>query len=648
MNEVNNTLLKLFSVTSVITLIIAVVSIGLFYKTFAVNLLEEQSAETNTLLSKIIYNSIHIGIETKLGVKNLFNDESIKFISSQKNHPFLTSVIQDSIEQTPVVKVKIYNPKLKTIYSTIQENIGKTIDNINIQKVIETGESYTDINHYEKFVLDGKTLNNVTLLTTYIPMTIAHEMTDSDIKEYGLFGIYVDVTKRYQSIVSSQWSFVSVITIILLIIYSTLYFEVRKINFITNKKQQNLDEELRKAEKTNLVLGKNFAKVATKRDRAVKENEAKSQFLANMSHELRTPLNAIIGYSEMISDDMDDGETSKIKEDSHRINSAGKHLLIIINDILDISKIEAGKMELNIEEFNVDDMIDEIIATSKPLADKNNNKLIVVLNTTVKTIKSDLTRTRQILLNLISNAIKFTLDGDIFITINDSELDGQKSVEFIVQDTGVGLDDKYIKEIFSPFNQADLSMSKKYEGTGLGLTISKLFCELMNGDISVSSTIGQGATFLVNIPVVVNPSKNDLVLNETSNKHGEYCANVVIVDHDPQAKKILTNYLCDMKFYVISASTGLDAVRVAQNNNVDIIILDVQYSGMDDWLVLKNLKHNNKTRNIRIIVTASKDELELTKSFGADAYILKPFDKEIVEETLCNIVGGSDSVVSIQ
>ncbi len=648
MNDVNNTLLKLFSLTSVVTLIIAVVSIGLFYKTFAVNLLEEQSAETNAVLSKIIYNSIHIGIETKLGVKNLFNKESIEFISSKKNHPFLTSIIQDSIEQTPVVKVKIYNPKLKTIYSTIQENIGKTIDNINIKKVIETGESYTDINHYEKFILDGETLNNVTLLTTYIPMTIAHEVADLNNKEYGLFGIYVDVTERYESIVSSQWGFVTVITIVLLIIYSTLYFEVRKINFMTNQKQKNLDDELRKAEKTNLVLGKNFAKVATKRDRAVKENEAKSQFLANMSHELRTPLNAIIGYSEMISDDMDDGETSKIKEDSQRINNAGKHLLIIINDILDISKIEAGKMELNIEEFDVDDMIDEIIATSKPLASKNNNKLIVVSNKTVKTIKSDLTRTRQILLNLISNAIKFTNDGDIFITINDSELDGQKSVEFIVQDTGVGLEDKYIKEIFSPFNQADLSASKKYEGTGLGLTISKLFCELMNGDISVSSTVGQGATFSVNIPVIVNSSKDELTVNDSFTKQGEYCANVVIVDRDPQTKKILMNYLYDLKFYVISASTGLDALRVAQNNNVDIIILDVQYSGIDDWLVLKTLKHNYKTRNIRIIVTASKDELELTKSLGADAYILKPFDKELVEETLCNIVGGSDTVVSVQ
>ncbi|VAW98592.1 hypothetical protein MNBD_GAMMA22-1574 [hydrothermal vent metagenome] len=648
MNQVNNTLLKLFSVTSVVTLIIAVVSIGLFYKTFAVNLLEEQSAKTNAVLSKIIYNSIHIGIETKLGVKYLFDDESIEFISSQKNHPFLKSIIQDSIEQTPVVKVKIYNPKLKTIFSTIKENIGKTIDDVNIRKVIETGESYTDINHYEKFLLDGNTLNNVTLLTTYIPMTIAHEMEGSESKEYGLFGIYVDVTKRYESIVSSQWGFVSVITVVLLIIYSTLYFEVRKINKTTNQKQKNLDDELRKAEKTNLVLGKNFAKVATKRDRAVKENEAKSQFLANMSHELRTPLNAIIGYSEMISDDMDDGDTSKVKEDSKRINSAGKHLLIIINDILDISKIEAGKMELNIEDFNVDDMINEIIATSKPLADKNNNKLIVVSNKTTVSITSDLTRTRQILLNLISNAIKFTKDGDIFITINDSKLDGRDSVEFVVQDTGVGLDDKYIKEIFSPFNQADLSSSKKYEGTGLGLTISKLFCELMNGDISVSSTLGQGATFTVNIPVLVSSSKYELAENDNVTKHREYCANVVIVDSDPSAKKLLTSYLCDLKFYVIFASTALDCVRVAQNNNVDIIILDVQSSGMDDWLLLKNLKNNIKTRNIRIIVTASKNELELTKSLGADAYIVKPFNKEIVEETVCNIVGGSDSVVSIQ
>ena len=222
MNQVNNKLLKLFSLTSVITLIIAVIAIGWFYKTFALKLLEEQSAETNLVLSKTIFNSIHLGIESKLGVSNLFNDQATQFMTDQKNHPFLTTIIHDSIEQTPIVKVKIYNSKLKTIYSTIQENIGKTIDDVNIKKVIKSGESSTDINHYNELVLDGRTLKNVSILTTYIPMLITHEMTSASENEYGLFGIYVDVTKRYESIINSQWSFVSVITIVLMIIYSTL------------------------------------------------------------------------------------------------------------------------------------------------------------------------------------------------------------------------------------------------------------------------------------------------------------------------------------------------------------------------------------------------------------------------------------------
>jgi len=643
-NQVNYNLLKLFSFTSVVTLIIAVTAIGWFYKTFAISLLEEQSAETNIILSKAVLNSIHIGIETKLGVSNLFHNESVQFITDQKNHPFLTTIIHDSIEQTPVVKIKIFNSKLKTIYSTVNENIDKIMDDRIIKKVINTGESITEMRHYNEFSLENSLLQDVTLLTTYIPMKIPHEVTSSSSEEYGLFGIYVDVTKRYQSIVNSQWSFVSVITIVLLIIYSTLYFEVRRINILIIKKQHELDNELRKAEKTNLVLGKNFAKVATKRDRAVKENEAKSQFLANISHELRTPLNAIIGYSEMISDDVADGVTDRIKEDSDRINSAGKHLLIIINDILDISKIEAGKMDLNIEEFNINNMVSEIVATSKPLSNKNGNTLIIKFNNKIETIYSDLTRTRQILLNLISNAIKFTKDGEIIISVNDSTINEQESIEFVVQDAGIGLDEKYISKIFSPFNQADLSSSKKYEGTGLGLTISKLFCELMNGTISVKSKLGQGSRFLVNIPVCVEDKKKNTLLTESTAKHNEYCASVLIIDNDPDARKTLTSYLTDLKFYVITASTGLGGLRVAQNNNIDIIVLDVQLLGLDAWSILSTLKNDNKTKNIQVVLSSS-DEFNLDETSGASAYLTKPFNKEMVEEILCNIVGGSDTVV---
>ncbi len=624
----------------------AVVIIGWFYKSFALNLLEEQSTDTNVLLSKTIHNSLHIGIETKLGVNHLFSDDSLNFISNKKNHPFLTSLIHDSIEQTSIVKVKIFNPKLIIIYSTIQDNIGKTMDELSIREVIKTGKNYTEIKHYEKFNIEGKTLKNITLLTTYIPMNIPHEMTSVALDEYGLFGIYVDVTDRYDSIISSQWEFISVITIVFFILYSTLYFEVRKINRITTEKQINLDDELRKAEKTNLVLGKNFAKVATKRDRAVKENEAKSQFLANISHELRTPLNAIIGYSEMISDDIDDGIIDRVKEDSGRINSAGKHLLIIINDILDISKIEAGKMELNIEEFNVNDMVSEIVATSKPLADKNNNKLNLISNNITRKINSDLTRTRQILLNLISNAIKFTKDGTISITVNDSIINGIDAIEFVVEDTGIGLDEININKIFKPFDQADLSSSKKYEGTGLGLTISKLFCEIMNGTISVKSSLGKGSIFSVRIPVQVDNKKSSTELDDSSTKQGEYCAKVLVVDDDPIAREALTTYLTELNFYVITASSGLDGLRVAQNDNIDIIILDVMLPGMDGWTVLRTLKNDNATKNIQVVLSSQIDEHDITNSIGADAYLIKPFNKELIEETLCNLVGGSDSAVS--
>ncbi|MFV2059756.1 MAG: hybrid sensor histidine kinase/response regulator [Gammaproteobacteria bacterium] len=646
MNTGKSNLLKLFFITSICTFIIAAIVISWFYKNFAVNLLEEQSTDTNVVLSKTIHNSLHIGIETKLGVSNLFSNDSLKFITDQKNHPFLTTIIHDSIEETPIVKVKMFNPKLKVIYSTVKENIGKTMDEKNIREVIKTGKNYTEINYYDEFNTGGQILKNKTLLTTYIPMKIPHEMTSLQIDEYGLFGIYVDVTEQYHSIIRSQWKFVGVISIVFIILYSVVFFEIRRINQITEEKQINLDNELRKAEKTNLVLGKNFAKVATKRDRAVKENEAKSQFLANVSHELRTPLNAIIGYSEMISDDMDDGVIDRVKEDSCRINSAGKHLLIIINDILDISKIEAGKMELSIETFNVNDMISELVATSKPLADKNNNKLQLTSNNLTRKINSDLTRTRQILLNLISNAIKFTKDGIVSITVNDTILNGEKAVEFIVKDTGIGLDEIYINKIFRPFDQADLSSAKKYEGTGLGLTISKLFCELLNGNISVTSKLGQGSTFSVIIPVEVIGKTSNTEISDSRTQQKEYCAKVLVVDDNPDARKIVTAILTDLNFYVITASSGLDGLRVAQNDNIDIIILDVLLSGLDGWTLFRTLKNDATTKNIKVVLSSMVNEHEITKSVGADAYLTKPFNKELVEETMCNLVGGNDSAVS--
>jgi two-component system, sensor histidine kinase and response regulator len=228
---------------------------------------------------------------------------------------------------------------------------------------------------------------------------------------------------------------------------------------------------------------------------------AKSDFLASMSHELRTPLNAIILYSELLQEEAaDHGQQGSIT-DLQKIQSAGKHLLELINDILDLSKIEAGKMSLSIETFDIRTMLDELLDTAAPLVQKNNNRLNVYCEDTLGTMDSDLTKTRQILLNLLSNAGKFTRDGAITLDVSHSAVAGRPCVEFAVTDTGVGMTQAQTEKIFEPFTQADVTTTRKYGGTGLGLALVSRFCQLLGGSVAVQSAPGEGARFVVRLPL---------------------------------------------------------------------------------------------------------------------------------------------------
>ena len=228
---------------------------------------------------------------------------------------------------------------------------------------------------------------------------------------------------------------------------------------------------------------------------------AKSDFLASMSHELRTPLNAIILYSELLQEEaVDHGQPGSIT-DLQKIQSAGKHLLELINDILDLSKIEAGKMSLCIETFDIRTMLDELLDTAAPLVQKNNNRLNVHCEDTLGTMDSDLTKTRQILLNLLSNAGKFTRDGAIALDVRHSAMAGRPCVEFAVTDTGVGMTQAQTEKIFEPFTQADVTTTRKYGGTGLGLALVSRFCQLLGGSVTVQSAPVEGARFVVRLPL---------------------------------------------------------------------------------------------------------------------------------------------------
>ena len=234
-------------------------------------------------------------------------------------------------------------------------------------------------------------------------------------------------------------------------------------------------------------------------------NQAKSAFLANMSHELRTPLNAIIGYSELIREVSLELNHSEFAQDAENIQVAGKHLLSLINNVLDLSKIEAGKMDVHMEKIDVKNLLDELESTISPLLDQNNNQLIVEIEGSVDKITSDITKLRQILINLTSNANKFTNNGEITINVWRSEEQGSTWCNFRIQDTGIGMTPDQLSKLFKPFSQAEDSTARDYGGTGLGLTISKHFCHILGGDIRVESEPGKGSIFTISLPKLTTP-----------------------------------------------------------------------------------------------------------------------------------------------
>jgi PAS domain S-box-containing protein len=391
------------------------------------------------------------------------------------------------------------------------------------------------------------------------------------------------------------------------------------------------------------------ADLSREKEAAEAANKAKSNFLANMSHELRTPLNAIIGYSEMLQEMASDDGNDQYLGDLKKIHSAGQHLLELINDVLDISKIEAGKMDLYIESFSLDQTIEEVQAVVDPLAKKNSNQLVIEKPPELGFIRADATKVRQCLLNLLSNACKFTSNG----TVRLYALRDEGWITFEVSDTGIGMTKEQMAKLFRAFQQADSSTTRKFGGTGLGLAISRRFCQIMNGDITVRSEPGQGTTFTMRIPVEVvqqpieGQGKPEQEPQRLSESLPASAAVVLVIDDDPLVADLLRRTLVKDGYRVEYAENGEKGLQLARQLRPDAITLDVMMPGMDGWQVMTHLKSDPELADIPVILLSIVNDRKTGFALGATEYLTKPLDRERLTTVLARISTGRGSRLAL-
>jgi signal transduction histidine kinase/CheY-like chemotaxis protein len=379
--------------------------------------------------------------------------------------------------------------------------------------------------------------------------------------------------------------------------------------------------------------------LAAARDAALEANQAKSAFLASMSHELRTPLNAIIGYSEMMQEEAEDSGNTDLIPDLQTINRSGRYLLTVINGVLDLAKIESGKMDVFVEDFDLAELIRGVEGTIKPLIRQNSNTLDTGSLEGLGRMHSDLTKVRQVLFNLLSNASKFTTEGTIELEVARETLAGSDWVLFAVSDSGIGMTPLQLERVFEEFSQADASTTRKYGGTGLGLSIAKRFCEKLGGSISAISEAGRGSCFEFRLPaeapqvLAPHPSHTDaatvpaIAVVEPIGRNESH-PTVLVVDDDSAAVDLTTRFLVREGFEVITASSGEAALHLARECHPDLITLDIAMPHMDGWEVLRELKADAATSAIPVFVLTMLEQQNLGFSLGAEEYLIKPIDWE--------------------
>ncbi|MCG6969724.1 MAG: HAMP domain-containing histidine kinase [Gammaproteobacteria bacterium] len=482
----------LFLVGLPLTIVIIVLLTWMF-RIVAFNDIQKVSEKSNIILSRamanVLWPQIH-GLVASLNAEStpehtpidLQNNMVMDMIALMMDEP-----LAELVTGTNVLKVKLFDLDGLTLFSTESHQAGVRHDeNYGGIANARRGEVTAHIRFHKQFPsFSGVTLRNRYVLSSYMPLRNTSNQNIEAVIE-----IYTDITDVYDQIHVSQYKFALVLSCVFVVMGFVLFFTLR---YLERTIQNNIE----------LVVARDSEKDA---------NKAKSRFLANMSHELRTPLNAIIGYSELLAEDCDTEGNHAAAKDLSKIRTAARHLLNLISEILDLSKIEAGQMGLFVENVSIGKLLDEVVSVLNPLIVERNNILKMECGNPREKIKTDVVKLRQILFNLLSNASKFTENGTIIISIESQH--GWLTIN--ISDTGIGMSQGQMNNLFKPFVQADGSTTRKYGGTGLGLAISKQFCEMMGGTIAVSSTVGTGTTFTVRIPAAIETENAAEELTESA------------------------------------------------------------------------------------------------------------------------------------
>ncbi len=369
------------------------------------------------------------------------------------------------------------------------------------------------------------------------------------------------------------------------------------------------------------------------KDAAEQANRAKSQFIANMSHELRTPLSAVIGYAEMLEEEVEELGHDHLLEDLRKINSNARHLLSLISDVLDLSKIEANRMTVYAETVDVGELLEQVAATVDSLVAKKANRLVIERQGELGEVHQDQVKIRQCLLNLLGNASKFTENGTITLSARRDVVDGLDWLELAVADSGIGMNEEQLGRLFQRFSQADESTTRRFGGTGLGLAITRGFVALLGGTIAVDSREGLGTTFTLRLPAIY-AAQPEAEAAEPTVSGGAAAEVVLVVDDDASVRDLLGRFLAREGFQVHTAADGSKGLALARSLRPRVILLDVMMPRMDGWTVLGAIKADPEIAATPVVMISFVNEPSLAASLGASAYLTKPVEWEALKAVL--------------